>query len=87
MKAAVFNNTIYSYSAVFEPAEEGGYTVSIPALPGCISEGDTFEESKQNIEEAAALYIEELIAEKKNHHIANTQDYIIAPIHVKALAA
>lgn len=87
MKSALFSNTMYSYSAVFEPAEEGGYTVSVPALPGCISEGDTFEEAKKNIEEAAALYIEELVAEKNNDHIATTQDYIIAPIHIKALAA
>lgn len=36
----------------FEPAEEGGYTVTVPALPGCISEGDTFEEALANIRDA-----------------------------------
>lgn len=86
MKSALFSNTMYSYSAVFEPAEEGGYTVSIPALPGCISEGDTFEEAKKNIEEAAELYIE-VMEDQHQINIAKTQDYIIAPIHVKALAA
>lgn len=43
---------------VLEPAEEGGYTVYVPALPGCISEGDTFEEAIANIKEAIELYLE-----------------------------
>jgi predicted RNase H-like HicB family nuclease len=44
--------------AILEPSEEGGYTVIVPALPGCISEGDTREEALQNIREAIALYLE-----------------------------
>jgi predicted RNase H-like HicB family nuclease len=40
------------------PAEEGGYTVYIPALPGCISEGDTREKALANIREALELYLE-----------------------------
>ncbi len=43
---------------VFEPSEEGGYTVYVPALPGCISEGDTLEEARANIREAIALWLE-----------------------------
>jgi predicted RNase H-like HicB family nuclease len=43
---------------VLVPAEEGGYTVYVPALPGCISEGDTREEALENIKEALALYLE-----------------------------
>jgi predicted RNase H-like HicB family nuclease len=43
---------------VLEPAEEGGYTVYVPALPGCISEGDTFEKAIANIKEAVELYLE-----------------------------
>ncbi len=43
---------------VFERSGEGGYTVFVPALPGCISEGDTLEEARQNIREAIALYLE-----------------------------
>lgn len=42
---------------VFEPSEEGGYTVYVPALPGCSSEGDTLEEARENIREAIALYL------------------------------
>jgi len=43
---------------IFEPAEEGGFTVYVPLLPGCISEGDTFEEAVANIKEAVELYLE-----------------------------
>jgi predicted RNase H-like HicB family nuclease len=43
---------------VLEPSEEGGYTVHVPSLPGCISEGDTVEEALANIREAIELYLE-----------------------------
>ncbi len=43
---------------VLVPAEEGGFTVYVPALPGCISEGETREEALANIREALALYLE-----------------------------
>lgn len=39
----------YIYPAIFDPCEEGGYSVTFPDLPGCITEGDTVEEAlKQN---------------------------------------
>jgi len=43
---------------IMEPSEEGGFTVFVPSLPGCISEGDTREEALQNIREAIELYLE-----------------------------
>jgi predicted RNase H-like HicB family nuclease len=43
---------------VLEPSEEGGYTVVVPSLPGCISEGDSKEEAIKNIKEAVELYLE-----------------------------
>jgi predicted RNase H-like HicB family nuclease len=43
---------------ILEPSDEGGYTVYVPALPGCISEGDTVEEAMANIREAIELYLE-----------------------------
>jgi len=43
---------------VLEPSEEGGYTVHVPSLPGCISEGETEEEALLNIREAIELYLE-----------------------------
>ena len=46
------------FKVVLEPSDDGGYTVFVPSLPGCISEGDTIEEALKNIEEAAELYLE-----------------------------
>ncbi len=43
---------------ILEPSEDGGYTVIVPALPGCISEGNTKEEALKNIREAIELYLE-----------------------------
>ena len=43
---------------VLEPSDEGGFTVYVPSLPGCISEGDTEEEALKNIKEAIELYLE-----------------------------
>ncbi len=43
---------------VLEPSDEGGFTVFVPSLPGCISEGETREEAMKNIQEAIELYLE-----------------------------
>jgi predicted RNase H-like HicB family nuclease len=43
---------------VLHPAEEGGYWAEVPGLPGCVSEGDTFDEALANIREAAAGWLE-----------------------------
>lgn len=45
-------------TVVLEPSDDGGYTVYVPSLPGCISEGDTKEEALANIGEAIQLYLE-----------------------------
>jgi predicted RNase H-like HicB family nuclease len=56
---------------VLEASDEGGYTVYVPSLPGCISEGDNEEEALTNIREAIELYLEpveddEYIGESKS---------------------
>ena len=57
---------------VLEPSDEGGYTVYVPSLPGCISEGNTKEEAMANIKEAIELYLEPVeddLAFSANHEI------------------
>lgn len=49
---------------VLEPSDEGGFTALVPALPGCISEGDTEEEALANIREAIELYLDDTEAER-----------------------
>lgn len=54
------NSFLVKFTVIIEPQEEGGYTVTVPALPGCVSEGETREEALKNIKEAIELYIEVL---------------------------
>jgi antitoxin HicB len=54
---------ILKYDVVFEEQSVGGYTAIVPSLPGCISEGDSFEEAKKNIEDAIKLYLEDMQAD------------------------
>lgn len=46
------------FKVILEPSAEGGYTVYVPSLPGCISEGETVEDALKNIQEAIELYLE-----------------------------
>lgn len=43
---------------ILEPSDEGGYTVYVPSLPGCVSEGEDIDEALANIKEAIELYLE-----------------------------
>jgi len=50
----------YRFTAVFKPAEEGGYVVTVPALPGLVTEGDSLEEARRMVKEAVLGYLESL---------------------------
>ena len=49
-----------SYKVLLRKEPEGGYTVIVPSLPGCVTYGDTIEEAIEMAKEAIALYIESL---------------------------
>lgn len=70
---------VFQYTVVFEPEERGGYSVVIPALPGCISQGETFEEALANIKEAAELYLEDL---KEGEIPREEKPIVVSPIQV-----
>jgi predicted RNase H-like HicB family nuclease len=72
---------VLKYEVIFEEAEEGGYTAYVPSLPGCISEGDTFEETKKNISEAILAYLESLA--KDNEEIFNpSKNFFIGSVEI-----
>jgi len=52
----------FSYSVSYEQAAEGGYVAFVPALPGCHTQGETLEETEQDVKEAIAVYLESLVA-------------------------
>jgi antitoxin HicB len=55
----------------------GGFTVIVPSLPGCVSEGNTEEEALANIKDAIDLYIQDMIADGEE-----VPEDVGAPIHV-----
>jgi len=50
----------FSFTVFFEPAAEGGYVVTCPALPGLITEGDTLAEARKMAKDAILAYVESL---------------------------
>jgi len=73
------NKKIYNYTVILEKEEEGGYHAFCPMLKGCHSQGDTFEETVENITEAIELYLESLMAD--NQPIPQ-ENLIVKPVTV-----
>lgn len=75
------STTINQYTILLEPAEEGGFTVVVPALPGCITEGDTFEQAIAMAKDAISAYLVSL--QKHNEPIAQeANNFITASVDV-----
>jgi len=55
---------VYQFTAIFEKNEDGGYTVTVPSLPGLVTEGENLEEAKKMVEDAIRCYLEGLKKEK-----------------------
>jgi len=52
-----------TFNLAFEPDPQGGFTVTAPALPGCVTYGATLEEARRMAREAIELYVEDLVAD------------------------
>ncbi len=57
-----FSGEAYTYTILIEPAEEGGYVVTVPRLPGCVTQGETLEEARAMAADAIEGYLESLSA-------------------------
>ena len=64
-----------TYEVVLEPAEGSGFTVYVPSLKGCVSEGDTEEEALENIKDAILLWLRtwEDIAKEKGGQLRRVE--------------
>ncbi len=62
------------YSVIVHQAEEGGFWMEVPALPGCYSQGESVEDALQNVREAIALYLETLRDE--GHDVPRDADVV-----------
>ncbi|OGM13058.1 hypothetical protein A2W15_06190 [Candidatus Woesebacteria bacterium RBG_16_41_13] len=58
-------NKVLSFSVIYEAAPEGGYVAFVPVLAGCHTQGETLEETENNIKEAILAYVESSIAHKE----------------------
>ncbi len=82
MKNKFLSKKILKYTAIFEPAEEGGYVVSVPALPGCVTQGETFEEATAMIKDAIAGYLE-VLKEEGQEMPQEQSDVVITQVSIQ----
>lgn len=72
---------VLKYNAVFEPCDEGGFTVTVPKLPGLVTEGDTFEQAAKMTQDAIQGYI--LCMQEDGEKIPDPDENVfVAPISI-----
>jgi predicted RNase H-like HicB family nuclease len=64
------------YTVVLQRENDGGYVATVPALPGCVSQGDTREIALKNIEEAMELYLEDVKAAGEPIPVEDGLEYV-----------
>jgi predicted RNase H-like HicB family nuclease len=70
----------FLFQIILRPEPEGGYTVMVPSLPGCISFGETLEEAKSMAKEAIELYVETL--QERNEAVIDDTNTLDARLQV-----
>ena len=73
------------FTVILEREEEGGFHASCPTLPGCHSQGESFDEAIANIKEAISLYLESMAAHGED--IPDEAEIVIAAAEVETSAA
>ncbi len=72
---------ILKYTVIFEPAEEGGYVASVPALPGCATQGGTFEETVKMVQDAISGYLA-VLKDTKQYIPTEKEDFVVTKVSV-----
>ncbi len=72
---------ILKYTVIFEPAEEGGYVASVPALAGCATQGETFEEAVEMIQDAISGYLS-VLKEEGQEIPTEKEDVVVTKVSV-----
>jgi len=73
------------YTVLIHPAEEGGYWTEVPALPGCLSQGETIEEALANTKEAIESHI--AILREDGAEVSGDEGLLIGRVNVKVASA
>lgn len=79
--AKKLSKRILKYTVIFEPADEGGYIASVPALPGCATQGETFEEAVSMVQDAIKGYLA-VLKETKQEIPAEKDDLVVTKVSV-----
>ena len=80
-KKKSISKNILTFSVIFEPADEGGYVVSVPSLPGCQTQGETFEEAVRMVKDAIKGYIA-VMNEQKQEVPKEKADIIVTKVSI-----
>lgn len=72
---------LLKYTVIYTTESEGGFTVTVPALPGCVTYGKDLNKAKEMAIDAIKLYLESLIAHKD--HIPNDEDSFISSVDLE----
>jgi len=72
---------VLKYSVLFQPAEEGGFIASVPALPGCATQGETFEEAQEMIKDAISGYLA-VLKDNKQEIPEEKEDLMITKVTI-----
>lgn len=75
---------ILKYTVFFEPAIEGGYIASVPALPGCVTQGETFEDTVKMIKDAINGYLA-ILKEEKENIPEELEEIVVAKVTVSTI--
>ncbi len=72
---------ILKYTVIFEPAENGGYVASVPTLPGCATQGETFEEAVKMVKDAISGYLT-VLKDTKQKIVTEKGDFVVTKVSV-----
>jgi len=64
------------YTVILQRESDGGYVAVVPALPGCVSQGDTRAEALKDIEEAIELYLEDVREAGEPIPVESDREYV-----------
>ena len=72
---------VFTYTVIFEKVADGGYIACVPMLPGCSTQGETFEEAKENAKDAIAGYLE-VLREDGDEMPTENEEHVAATVAV-----
>lgn len=77
----MIKNRLLKYTVIFAPEPEGGFTVTVPSLPGCVTYGKDITEAMKMAKEAIQLYLDSL--KKHNEEIPTDENSLVGSLDLE----